>query len=72
MPSLFVAAGCAVFLWALSFWWFGVAAVARPSAYTPTNVTTDRAFDANATSIDEIADCLGTLIAYLQSLGLVS
>jgi len=45
--------------------------VVRPSAYTPTNVTTDRSYDANATSIDEVADVLGTLIADLQSLGLI-
>lgn len=35
--------------------------------YTPTNVTTDRSYDANATSVDELADVLGTLIADLQS-----
>lgn len=51
---------------------FGVAAVVRPSAYTPTNVTTDRSYDANATTTDELADVLGTLIADLQSLGLIS
>lgn len=43
----------------------------RPSAYTPTNVTTDRSFDANATTIDELADVLGTLIADFQSWGAV-
>jgi hypothetical protein len=42
-----------------------------PPAYTLSGVTTDRAFDANATSLDEIADVLGTLIADLQSIGLV-
>ena len=41
------------------------------SAYTPTNVTTDRAYDANATTIDELADVLGTLIADLQSAGIL-
>ena len=50
---------------------FGHSASAQPSAYTPTNVTTDRAYNANATSVDELADVLGTLIADLQSLGLV-
>lgn len=39
--------------------------------YTITNVTTDRAYDANSTSLDEIADTLGTLIADLRLLGLV-
>ena len=37
------------------------------SAYTPTNVTTDRSYDANATTIDELADIVGTLIADLQA-----
>lgn len=45
--------------------------VIQPAAYTPTNVTTNRAFNANSTSIDELADVLGTLIADLQSVGLV-
>lgn len=42
------------------------------SAYTPTNVTTDRSYDANATTVDELADVLGTLIADLQSLKILS
>ena len=50
---------------------YGVTPAARPSAYTPTNVTTDRAYDANATTLDEVADVLGTVIADLQSLGLL-
>jgi len=45
--------------------------VAAPSAYTLTNVTTDRSYDANATTIDELADALGTLIADLQARGMV-
>lgn len=51
---------------------FGATPAVKPSAYTPSNVSTDRAFDANATTLDEIADVLGTLIADLQSLGLIS
>lgn len=39
--------------------------------YTITNVTTDRAYDANSTSVDELADTLGTLIDDLRSAGLV-
>lgn len=39
--------------------------------YTITNVTPDRAYDANATSLDEVADTLGTLIADLRTIGLV-
>jgi len=40
-------------------------AVARNSeqTYTPSNVTTTRAFDADSTTLAEIADVLGTLIA---------
>lgn len=41
------------------------------SAYTPTNVTTDRSYDANATTLDEVADVLGTLIADLQAKGIL-
>src|SRR6185436_5864164 len=43
----------------------------RTTAYTPTNVTTDRAYDANATTLDEVADVLGTLIADLQTRGIL-
>jgi hypothetical protein len=39
--------------------------------YAPTNVSTDRAYDANATSIDELADVLGTLIADLQAIDVI-
>lgn len=50
---------------------FGVAPAARVAAYTPTNVVADRAYDANATTTDELADVLGTLIADLKSYGLL-
>ena len=36
------------------------------AAYTPTNVTPDRAFDADSTNLDEIADVLGTLLSDLK------
>lgn len=39
--------------------------------YTPTNVTTDRSFDATSTSMDELANVLGSLIASLQGAGIV-
>lgn len=42
----------------------------KTGTYTPTNVTTDRAFDANSTSIDELADVVGTLIADIQATGI--
>lgn len=41
------------------------------SAYTPTNVTTDRSYDANATTLDELADVVGTIIADLQTKGVL-
>jgi hypothetical protein len=41
------------------------------AAYTPTNVTTDRSYDANATTLDELADIVGTIIADLQTKGIL-
>lgn len=40
--------------------------------YSVSNVTTDRAYDANSTTIDEIADVLGTLLADLRAKGIVA
>ncbi|MCH9731625.1 MAG: hypothetical protein K0U84_18445 [Actinomycetia bacterium] len=37
------------------------------TAYTPTNVSTDRAFDADTVAVAELADVVGTLIADLQA-----
>ena len=42
------------------------------TTYTPTNVSTDRAFDANATTTEELADVLGTLIADLKIKGIIA
>lgn len=39
--------------------------------YTVTNATTDRSFDADSTTIDELADVLGTLISDLITAGLL-
>lgn len=50
---------------------FGVAPAARASAYTATNVAEDRAYDADSTSVEELADVLGTLIADLKLYGLL-
>lgn len=50
---------------------FGTAPAAQAAAYVPANVNPDRAYDADATTIDELADVLGTLIADLQSYGLL-
>lgn len=49
---------------------FGVAPAPRQT-YAVTNVVTDRAYDAAATSVAELANVLGTLIADLRSYGLV-
>lgn len=40
--------------------------------YSATNVTTDRTFDANATTINELADVLGTLITDLKNRGVIT
>jgi hypothetical protein len=50
---------------------FNTAPTGQSAAYTPSNVTAVRAYDANATSIDELADVLGTLIADLKLTGLL-
>lgn len=49
----------------------GATPVGRTSAYSPTNVTTDRSYDADATTLDELADVVGTLIADLKLFGLL-
>lgn len=43
----------------------------KTGTYTPTNVSADRSYDANSTTIDELADVLGTLITDLQLTGLI-
>jgi hypothetical protein len=50
---------------------YGVAPTPQSATYTITNVTPDRAYDADSTTLDEIADTLGTLIADLQLTGLI-
>ena len=42
-----------------------------PDVYTLSNVTTDRSFDAEDTTLDELANVLGSLIQTLQSIGVV-
>ena len=54
----------------LGLW--GKTPVSRGPAWTITNVSTDRSYDANATTIDELADALGTLVAELQNCGALS
>jgi hypothetical protein len=50
----------------------GKTAGVSPPTYTETNVTTDRTYDANSTTIAELADVVGTLIADLRAIGLVN
>ena len=49
----------------------GTLVVGTPPTYTVTNVTTDRAYNADSTGTNELADVLGTLIADLRAIGLV-
>ena len=42
-----------------------------PAAYTVTNDQTDRAYDADTVAVAELADVVGTIIADLQTLGLL-
>ena len=42
-----------------------------PPTYTITNALTDRAYDANATTVEELADVLATLISDLQARGVM-
>jgi hypothetical protein len=51
---------------------FGTAGVAQSTGWSVSNVTTDKTFDANSTSIDEVADVLGTLIDYLKTTGILA
>lgn len=46
--------------------------IAPTTAYTPTNVTPDRAFDADTVVVAELADVVGSLILDLQSKGIIS
>lgn len=48
---------------------YGTTPVVQSTGWSVSNVTTDKSFDANSTSIDELADVLGTLINYLLSRG---
>ena len=50
---------------------FGHAVGPQPAAYTPTNVVANRVYDADAATVAELADVLGTLIADLQSVGML-
>ena len=49
----------------------GVAPIPFPAAYTITNFTSDRTYDANATSVNELADALATLVLDLINQGVL-
>jgi hypothetical protein len=51
--------------------WVNVNTVPQAQAYTPTNVTPDRSYDADTVLVAELADVVGTLIADLQAAGLI-
>jgi hypothetical protein len=51
--------------------WKRVILVGTPADYTVTNAAVDRTYDADATTLDEIADVLGTLVADLTALGIL-
>ena len=51
--------------------WVTIGGLISANAYTPTNVTTDRAYDADTVVVAELADVVGTLIADLQSSGVL-
>lgn len=53
----------------LGFW--NATPVIQDTGWAVTNETSDKVFDANATSLDEIADVLGTLIETLKTYGLL-
>lgn len=54
---------------ALSF--FNATPVAQSTGWSVTNETTDKSFDADATTVDELADVLGTLIETLKTYGIL-
>ena len=49
---------------------YGVTPVEQGPAYTVTNLVTDRTYDANSTTVEELADVLGSLLADLKVQGL--
>lgn len=51
---------------------YGVTPVTRPSAYTVTNHTADRVFDADTVAVEELADIVGSMLIDLNSQGLLN
>lgn len=50
---------------------YGVIPAVQPSTWTITNESADHQFDANATTTDELADIIATLIKDLSAIGIV-
>ena len=50
----------------------GTVGAAQTGYTTFTNLTTDRTCDANATTVEELADILGTLIVDLKTKGIIA
>lgn len=48
---------------------FGATPVAQSTGWSVTNVSSDKSFDADATTVNEVADVLGTLINFLKERG---
>lgn len=51
--------------------WAAASGGSSPDVYTVSNLTTTRAFDATSTSMDELANVLGSLIVSLQGAGIL-
>lgn len=51
--------------------WWNATPVVQDTGWSVSNVTTDRVFDANATTLDELADVVGTLITIFKLYGLL-
>jgi Pectate lyase superfamily protein len=51
--------------------WAKFGGIESANAYTATNVTTDRTFDADTVAVAELADIVGTLIADLKASGIL-
>jgi hypothetical protein len=50
---------------------FGTAPVVQDTGWTVTNETTDKVLDADVTTLNELADVVGTLIEQLKSYGII-
>lgn len=51
---------------------YGATPAARSTGWNAANVTTDKSFDTNNTTVDEVANVLGTLINTLKTTGLIA